>query len=383
MHSPNAGERRRNPRVTPDPLLVIRFSSGNSGVVLDVSREGLSFLASAPVEETHSVRFEIAGRQTLTSEAIGRVMWKDSTGKRAGVKFTQLPEELRALIQRCLPAAAPPPGIQQDNSVPRRVLDDTEDFAFEESTRSFPLANPKRMVFVANGVTCALACLIALGIWHSVYQRDAVFTPLHWRQEASRAMAFLHTLRNSADVSNAAHIAVRIFKDSADPVSSSAKAAVPVRRISIGTLPLPSALPAMSDLSALSATKKLPLGAAVSREFAEPPDNSRAKESAARTDETEHAANAAGEGPAAVIMARELLHKDATSEQRDEALRLLWQAVAKGNLAAELELAEVYLAGQGAAKSCSQARVLLNAAVSRKSELARQKLANLGAYGCE
>jgi hypothetical protein len=57
--------------------------------------------------------------------------------------------------------------------------------------------------------------------------------------------------------------------------------------------------------------------------------------------------------------------------------------VAKGNLAAEMELAEVYLAGQGAAKSCSQARVLLNAAVSRKSELARQKLANLGAYGCE
>jgi TPR repeat protein len=182
---------------------------------------------------------------------------------------------------------------------------------------------------------------------------------------------------------NVAQIAARIFKDSTDPVSSSAKPAVPVGRMSLGTLPLPPALPAISDLSALSATKNSLPHAAVSREFAQPPDNSPAKESAVRSAEAEHAANAAGEGPAAVIMARELLRKDGTLEQRDEALRLLWQAVAKGNVAAELELAEVYLAGQGADKSCSQARVLLNAAVSRKSPLAKQKLADLAAYGCE
>src|ERR1700690_1030990 len=97
--------RRREKRVTPDPFLVIRLSSGNAGIVLDVSQGGLGFLASTPVEETQAIYFEISRRSTPGSVGAGQVMWKDGTGKRAGLKFTALPEELRALIGTCSPAA--------------------------------------------------------------------------------------------------------------------------------------------------------------------------------------------------------------------------------------------------------------------------------------
>ena len=61
---------------------------------------------------------------------------------------------------------------------------------------------------------------------------------------------------------------------------------------------------------------------------------------------------------------------------------MLWQAVAKGNPAAEVELAGLYLSGTGVSKSCSQAVVLLKAAQNRKSATAQQKLAELPQFGC-
>ena len=63
-------------------------------------------------------------------------------------------------------------------------------------------------------------------------------------------------------------------------------------------------------------------------------------------------------------------------------MQLLWQAVAKGNTAAELELADLYLAGHGVSKSCSQAFVLLTAAKTHKNTQAEQALRSLPQYGC-
>jgi hypothetical protein len=53
---------------------------------------------------------------------------------------------------------------------------------------------------------------------------------------------------------------------------------------------------------------------------------------------------------------------------------LLWTAVAKGNLAAELKLARLYLQGNGVGKSCEQARVLLQAASAKGYTQARKML---------
>src|ERR1700719_4275807 len=100
-------ERRRSSRLTPAPLLPICLPSGNYGIVLDVSPEGVGFLASSPVEEAATIRFEISSRSTRGPEGSGQLMWKDGSGKRGGLRFTNVSDELRALIAQFLPAEAP------------------------------------------------------------------------------------------------------------------------------------------------------------------------------------------------------------------------------------------------------------------------------------
>jgi TPR repeat protein len=62
---------------------------------------------------------------------------------------------------------------------------------------------------------------------------------------------------------------------------------------------------------------------------------------------------------------------------------LLWSAVKKGNLSAEVTLGDLYRRGDGVVKSCDQARVLLVAASKKGSADARQQLEQMAEKGCE
>lgn len=66
-----------------------------------------------------------------------------------------------------------------------------------------------------------------------------------------------------------------------------------------------------------------------------------------------------------------------------EAAVWLWKAVAKGNVVATVELADLYLRGDGVSKNCDQARVLLYAAASKGNKGAAVRLRNLPAFGCQ
>jgi len=66
-----------------------------------------------------------------------------------------------------------------------------------------------------------------------------------------------------------------------------------------------------------------------------------------------------------------------------EAALWLWKAVGKGNLAATMTLSDLYLRGDGVAKSCDQARVLLDAAARKGGKAAAERLRNLQAFDCE
>jgi len=66
-----------------------------------------------------------------------------------------------------------------------------------------------------------------------------------------------------------------------------------------------------------------------------------------------------------------------------EAARLLWAAVQKGNINAEVALADLYRKGKGVEKNCRQARILLSAAAQKGSVEARMYLGELVREGCE
>jgi hypothetical protein len=66
-----------------------------------------------------------------------------------------------------------------------------------------------------------------------------------------------------------------------------------------------------------------------------------------------------------------------------EAAQWLWKAVGKGNVAATLVLSDLFLRGDGVAKSCDQARLLLDAAARKGKASAAERLRNLQAFGCQ
>ena len=66
-----------------------------------------------------------------------------------------------------------------------------------------------------------------------------------------------------------------------------------------------------------------------------------------------------------------------------EAAEWLWKAVRKRNLEATLALSDLYARGDGVAKSCDQARLLLDAAARKGGKGAAERLRNLQAFGCE
>lgn len=91
-----------------------------------------------------------------------------------------------------------------------------------------------------------------------------------------------------------------------------------------------------------------------------------------------------GNGSQELAMAQKYL--DGTAGQgrnSSEAAKWLWQSVAKHNSDATLLLSGLYLKGDGVAKNCDQARVLLDAAASKGSKEAGERLRHMQAFGCQ
>ena len=65
-----------------------------------------------------------------------------------------------------------------------------------------------------------------------------------------------------------------------------------------------------------------------------------------------------------------------------ETVQSLWDAVQAGSVSAEVSLADRFARGDGVARNCDQARVLLRAAANKGNKDARLKLYVLESGGC-
>ena len=88
-----------------------------------------------------------------------------------------------------------------------------------------------------------------------------------------------------------------------------------------------------------------------------------------------------GSGADELAIARNILN--GREQSRSQAVPWLWKAVAKQNVEATVLLSGLYLRGDGVAKNCEQARLLLDAAALKKRKDAAELLRNLRAFGCE
>ena len=93
-------ERRQYRRKTLNPLPYINLPSGNGGIVLDVSEQGLQFRSLAPVELSGPFEFSFTAHSSLVT-GTGELVWMDEARKLCGLRFTDLPyfvlEKIRKL----------------------------------------------------------------------------------------------------------------------------------------------------------------------------------------------------------------------------------------------------------------------------------------------
>jgi TPR repeat protein len=91
---------------------------------------------------------------------------------------------------------------------------------------------------------------------------------------------------------------------------------------------------------------------------------------------------AADNGDAEFATAERYLREKSGPGSSAAAANSLWAAVKKGNISAEIALADLYARGDGVTKNCDQARVLLRAAAQKGSSIASQQLAQVIRSGC-
>jgi len=92
-------ERRLNIRKVPEHFAYLSLPFNNGGIVVDVSEGGLGFHSIAPLEADVPIHFRFAIDSATRIRAVGELAWKDETGKTGGLRFTQLPEEIREQIR--------------------------------------------------------------------------------------------------------------------------------------------------------------------------------------------------------------------------------------------------------------------------------------------
>lgn len=92
--------------------------------------------------------------------------------------------------------------------------------------------------------------------------------------------------------------------------------------------------------------------------------------------------SAVGNGARELLIARRYLDGKGGTQDIPEAAKWLWKAVGKENTGAAVLLADLYIRGDGVAKNCDQARLLLVAAAKKGATDAAEKLRNLESSGC-
>src|SRR5215469_4324170 len=116
-----APERRHSLRQRVNTPAFASFDGVTGGMILDLSEEGMAMQTLAPPESNTRVPLHISlGEPAAYLETTGYVAWADALG-RAGVRFSDLPEEARARLRQWLTQNASTPSWK----APRWVVCDS------------------------------------------------------------------------------------------------------------------------------------------------------------------------------------------------------------------------------------------------------------------
>jgi hypothetical protein len=397
--------RRHSPRVSLKEIAYVNFGPGNRGVILDVSEGGLRFKTASPLGKGDTIRFGIS--QNERTEGTAQLAWADESRTTGGLRFTTVPAEIREQIRKWVergeaedPVRAATEKALREEEIAAAVAATatrragtrepaTGDIRSQETPAfgSQPWLKPargRRRGLLSNenptgmfpselasttetgGVTFvaphpmrhrwAVAFLVLLIVLGAATAAAAYYYPSEARHFMSQMQSKVERFVNPAgkqrppDTENASMAGVTRFEGAFEPGKSPrdpfAQPAIPP--------PPTAANPAAPHADASHAATT-------------PAPDADAPKNNAETD---------------LELAQTYLSRSDNPDEKAKAVQLLWLATEKGNVDAEMELADLYARGDGVSKSCVQARILLKAATAVNAAAAQPKLDALDQTGC-
>jgi hypothetical protein len=357
-------EKRQTLRKRIGRLLYAELGPDNGSILLDISEQGCSFQAIAPVRE-QQVRYTISvgdGRK-VTGEA--RVAWVDPTAKIGGLRFLSDSPELQEQIRYWMELTAAPlstlrAGEERDSDAKRRRKKLREEAQLQATTvvtgRSTQRpASPNQISTAGIDRTSAPQSSIPR-VQAPATNRAVLQTPARNRTQIGPAFA--------AIALTAVLFTMMAYRQDLGRMVMGLGASIAGEPQKAPASP-PDATPEPSASSNAAA----PAGA---------PDAS----GQSRSIENETVSGREQLTPVAVGRRPIGRPTAATNVNLTEDVPSLWTLVEGGDTRAELTLADRYIRGEGVTQSCAQGRVLLEAAVKRGSDEAKRKLDELPQAGC-
>jgi hypothetical protein len=419
--------RRHSPRISLNETAYVNFAPGIRGLILDISEGGLRFKTSSPISTSDSVRFWLPLSQR--TEGTAQLAWTDSSRTTGGLRFTTVPLAIRTQIRDWIegggtsdpttratvaallaeeeaaqawvnepgsraearakhlagfdvagaseaadediesavsyPAQFSPPSREKIRAGdlfhkprPSLIAEDKSMsmFPFESTaTGGYTLTSPPKSSRFAVGVLVLLILLGAAAVAGEYYYPSETRTLMSRAQ--AKAEKFINPEHKQAisDVEPASMAGASRFEGSFEPGKPAENATVVPENPPVVPVPPPASNAAAADHQSDESAS-----IAADAEVPTPKTNA----------ETE------------LELAQTYLAKGTSPDQKAKAVELLWLATEKGNVDAEIQLADLYASGEAVQKSCVQARILLKAAAAANPSAAKPKLDALDQSGC-
>jgi PilZ domain-containing protein len=383
-------DRRQAPRKKLVEIAYIGMGPENGGLVLDVSDGGLSFQAVAPVPPADTIQFLLTLRGHSRIEGAGEVAWANESRTVCGLRFTSLSDDAREQLNNWINQSRTPAALLEKAALSASpATPQTEESPASLRSKSHIEAEPVYAIppvaeFYLSEPTgrslwrTPLFYWITFGLLGTALTITAFIFGIHVGESeigSVAQVAAVHDSQASSRIPEPATVPASPKVNDAPSVSASAPA-VPSTANSVqsgessvpndGTSHLQGALVNASKTDSVPASSSLRPG--------------DAGLGAKSPDQRAEGALEAGKSELAAALAS--LRGTNGIRDSSRAAKLLWAAVASGNSAAEVVLADLYLRGDGVAKSCAQGRVLLEAAAKSRNVQGQQKLGELNTNGC-
>ena len=377
-------ERRHATRTRPEVLSYIQFEPEGGGIVLNASEEGLAFQAAAAVRQRGPIRLCISPNLEQRIQLTAEIAWMDEAKKSGGLRLKEVSPDTGDRIRQWLAQATESRSQQKELGLPAHAVDEVSPIpspAHDNAPDLLPLAAASHEA--ASAYTDAVPVAVPLF--------PGISTPVTLLQRPSpeRRSSFLNS-RALRDVATGFLILILVLM----PILFFQNVLFQNIRVELGNslIRIGEKLKGTNDNPIDPAPAKLaPVPAQESPDASSvpaPSPKTPAAETAYPSDLPSAAQTQQGAAPPADATVAD--HPDSPQSiadthprnGRNATARQLWSAVEAGDSSAEVELARLYLTGDGVPRNCEQARVLLRAASKKGNSEAAQQLRKIKISGC-